>query len=61
MVFLWIGIGIGVLIATILIVKAVKTNSRDVLGMEKICKICGAKTDGLNCPKCKKQPDYFGV
>ena len=34
MVLLWIGIAIGVLIATILIVKAVKTPSRDVMGVQ---------------------------
>ena len=61
MVLLWIGIGIGILIATILIVKAKKTNSRDILGMEMSCRVCGSKTNGLDCPKCKKQSESFGV
>ena len=41
------------LIVVILIVKAVKTPSRDVMGVELKCKNCGSKTNGLKCPKCE--------
>lgn len=61
MVILWIGLGIGILIITILIIKSIKTNSREILGIEKFCKKCGTKTNGLNCPKCEKQFKSFGV
>ena len=61
MVLLWIGIAIGVLIATILIVKAVKTPSRDVMGVQLLCNKCGSKTNGMKCPKCGDKPQTFGV
>jgi rubrerythrin len=61
MVLLWIGIAIGVLIATILIVKAVKTPSRDVVGVQLQCNKCGSKTNGMKCPKCGDKPQTFGV
>ena len=34
MAILWIGVAIGVLIAVILIIKASKTNPRDVVGID---------------------------
>ena len=61
MVLLWIGIAVGVIITTILIVKAVKTPSRDVMGFELQCKKCGSKTNGLKCPKCEDKSQTFGV
>jgi len=61
MVLLWIGIIVGVIITTILIVKAVKTPSRDVMGVELQCKKCGSKTNGLKCPKCEDKSQTFGV
>lgn len=61
MVLLWIGLGIGILITAILIIKAVKTNSREVLGVEKFCKKCGTETHGMNCPKCERKFKSFGV
>ena len=61
MVLLWIGIVVGVIITTILIVKAVKTPSRDVMGVELQCKKCGSKTNGLKCPKCEDKSQTFGV
>ena len=61
MVLLWIGIAVGVIITTILIVKAVKTSSRDVMGVELQCKKCGSKTNGLKCPKCEDKSQTFGV
>lgn len=61
MVLLWIGIAIGVLIATILIVKAVRTPPRDVMGVQLKCQKCGANTNGLKCPKCENKSQSFGV
>ena len=61
MVLLWIGIAVGVIITTILIVKAVKTPSRGVMGVELQCKKCGSKTNGLKCPKCEDKSQTFGV
>ena len=61
MVLLWIGIAVGVIITTILIVKAVKTPSRDVMGVELQCKKCGSKTNGLKCQKCEDKSQTFGV
>ena len=61
MVLLWIVIAVGVIITTILIVKAVKTPSRDVMGVELQCKKCGSKTNGLKCPKCEDKSQTFGV
>ena len=61
MVLLWIGIAVGVLIAVVLIVKAVKTPSRDVVGIELLCNKCGSKTNGMKCPKCGDKPQTFGV
>jgi rubrerythrin len=61
MVLVWIGIVVGVLIAVILIVKAIKTPSRKVMGIELHCKKCGSKTNGFKCPKCGDKPQTFGV
>ena len=61
MALLWIGIAIGVLIAVILIVKAIKTPSRDVVGIELHCRKCGLATKGLKCPRCEKDTKSFGV
>ena len=61
MVLLWIGIAIVALIVVILIVKAVKTPSRDVMGIELKCKNCGSKTNGLKCPKCEDKSQTFGI
>ena len=61
MVLLWIGIAAGIIITTILIVKAVKTPSSDVMGVELQCKKCGSNTNGLKCPKCGNKSQKFGV
>jgi len=45
----------------ILIIKATKTSSRDVMGINVHCRKCGTKTHGLPCPKCEKQTKSFGV
>ena len=61
MVLVWIGIAVGILIVAILIIKASKTSSRDVVGMDLHCRKCGIKTNGLKCPKCEKTSQSFGV
>ncbi len=61
MVLVWIGIAIGILLIIILIVKAVKTPSRDVVGIDIHCRKCGIKTNGLKCPRCEKRTQSFGV
>ena len=61
MVLLWIGIAVGILLVIILIVKAVKTHSLEVVGIDMFCRKCGIKTNGLKCPKCEKTSQSFGV
>jgi uncharacterized membrane protein YagU involved in acid resistance len=61
MVLLWIGIAVGVLIAVVLIVKAVRTPPRDVMGVQLQCNKCGSKTNGMKCPKCGDKPQTFGI
>ncbi|MCH7966885.1 MAG: hypothetical protein QQN61_03295 [Nitrosopumilus sp.] len=61
MVLVWIGIAVGILLIIILIVKAVKTPSRDVVGIDMHCRKCGIKTNGLKCPRCEKRTQSFGV
>ena len=61
MVLLWIGIGIGILITTVLIVKAIKTSSQDVLGMDTYCRKCGIRMNGLKCPRCEKRTQSFDI
>lgn len=61
MVLVWIGIAVGILLIIILIVKAVKTPSRDVVGIDMNCRKCGIKTNGLKCPRCEKRTQSFGV
>lgn len=61
MVLVWIGIAVGVLLVIILIIKAIKTHSQDVVGIDMFCRKCGIKTNGLKCPKCEKRTQSFGV
>ncbi len=61
MVLVLIGIIVGIIIVTILIVKAVKTHSKEVVGMDIFCRKCGVKTNGLKCPRCEKTSQSFGV
>ena len=58
MVLLWVGIGAGVLIALVLIIKSIKTSSKEVLGVNKQCKKCGMKIYGPKCPKCDKRTQF---
>lgn len=61
MVLALIGIAVGILIVIILIVKAVKTPSNDVVGVDMRCRKCGIKINGLTCPRCEKRTQSFGV
>jgi len=61
MVLALIVIAVGILIVIILIVKAVKTHSHDVVGVDMHCRKCGIKTNGLKCPRCEKRTQSFGV
>ncbi|MEO2201171.1 MAG: hypothetical protein ABGW49_06050 [Nitrosopumilus sp.] len=61
MVLVLIGIAIGVILIAVLIIKAFKTSSKDIVGMDIRCKKCGIKTNGLACPKCEKKSKSFGV
>ncbi len=61
MVLVLIGIALGVLLVIILIIKAAKTHSRDVVGIDMFCRKCGIKTNGQTCPKCEKSRQSFGV
>ena len=61
MVLVLIGIIVGIIIVTILIVKAAKTHSKEVVGMDIFCRKCGVKTNGLKCPRCEKTSQAFGV
>ena len=61
MVLALIGIAVGILLVIILIIKATKTPSRDVVGVDIHCRKCGIKTHGLVCPKCEKRTQSFGV
>jgi len=60
-VLVLIGIAVGILIVIALIIKATKTSSRDVVGIDIHCKKCGITTHGLPCPKCEKRTQSFGV
>ncbi len=61
MVLVLIGIAIGILLVVILIIKATRTSSRDVMGIDMHCRKCGIITHGLSCPKCEKRTKSFGV
>jgi len=61
LVLIWIGIALGILLVIILIVKATKTHSHDVVGFDMYCRKCGVKTNGTKCPKCEKTSQSFGV
>jgi rubrerythrin len=61
MVLVLIAIAVGILIVAILIIKASKTSSQDVLGVNLHCMKCGDKTNGAKCPKCEKNKQSFGV
>jgi len=51
MVLVWIGIALGVLIASALIYKIMKSSKNNYISLK--CKKCGFKTNGLKCPICE--------
>ena len=61
MVFVLIGIAVGIVLIGILIIKAFKTNSRVVLGINEYCRKCGLEIKGLRCSNCEKKSQSFGV
>jgi hypothetical protein len=61
MVLILIAIVVGILVVAVLIIKATKTTSQDIVGMNITCKKCGTQTNGLACPKCKNKSQSFGV
>lgn len=61
MVFLWIGIAVGIVLVIILVVKASKTSSTAIIGKNIRCKKCGFETNGMSCPRCKQKSQSFGV
>ena len=56
MVIVWVGIGVGVLLAVFLIKKIMKTSPRAPFRLGFYCKKCGYKTNGLKCPRCQNTP-----
>jgi len=61
MVLVLIGIAVGILIVAVLIIKATRTPSRDIVGIDLHFRKCGIKTHGLPCPKCENRTKSFGV
>jgi predicted Zn-ribbon and HTH transcriptional regulator len=55
MVFVWIGLGIAVLVAAILLKKIIKTPPQSAITFNQYCKKCGYRTNGLKCPRCQMQ------
>ena len=53
MVVVWIGIGLGVLIAALLLYKIIKSPKYSFVTIR--CKKCGLKTNGLKCPICENE------
>ena len=53
MVMLWIGIGLGIVLISVLIVQYIKTHKYDYVKIDIHCKNCGDRTNGLKCPKCE--------
>jgi rubrerythrin len=53
MVLVWVGIALGVLIASALIYKIMKSSKNNYISLK--CKKCGFKTNGLKCPICESE------
>jgi len=52
--FIWVAAAVvGIIIALVLVFKYTKTEKNDVLGFSMKCRICGATTNGLKCPRCQ--------
>ena len=55
MVMLWIGIVLGIVMMTALILKYIKTGKYDYVKINLNCIHCGDRTNGLKCPKCEQR------
>lgn len=53
MVMLWIGIGLGIMLISAMIIKYTRTPKYDCVRIDLHCKSCGDVTNGLKCPKCE--------
>ena len=53
MVLVWIGLGIGAIVAAILILKIITSPKNNFIAT--ICTKCGMKTSGLKCPLCESE------
>jgi len=53
MVVVWIGIGVGILAVTVLVLKVIKSPNNRFIAIR--CKKCGLKTSGLRCPLCESE------
>lgn len=53
MVFVWIGIGVGILAVSILVFKVIKSPRNSFITIR--CNKCGLKTNGLKCPLCESE------
>jgi len=58
LVLAWIGIAVGILTITVLIVKMLKTPSHEAFTINVRCKKCGYKTNGLKCPNCDASKSF---
>lgn len=57
MVIVWIGLGVGILIAALLLKKIITASPKDALKLGANCKKCGYRTNGLKCPRCENASD----
>ncbi len=55
MVFLWLGIGIGVILVIYLAIKYFKTSKNGYAKFTMNCVYCGDKTNGLKCMRCENK------
>ena len=53
MVLILIGIALGVLTASALIYKIMKSSKNNYISLK--CRKCGLKTNGLKCPICERE------
>jgi len=53
MIYVWIGIVLGILMSVILISKIIKSPKNGFIVIR--CKKCGVKTNSLKCPLCETE------
>ena len=61
MVLLLIGVVIGIIVVSVLIIKAFKTPSQEIIGINISCNKCGIETHGSRCPKCENKSQSFDI